>query len=189
MSSDFASFIFLVSGPSGVGKSTLLSALIKRHNELHVSVSHTTRKSRNNEIEGKDYFFTSKQTFLNSIENNDFIEYAVVHGHYYGTSRQYVEKALDSGFNLLLDIDVQGFAQVRNSFPASSLVSVFVLPPGMADLEERLRFRGTESEEAIVRRMKNATEELKVALSYDYLVFNIDVYEAVERLSSIYIEN
>jgi guanylate kinase len=181
--------ILVVSGPSGAGKSTICKKVIIDNN-LHFSVSCTTRKPREGETHGKDYYFTTREEFKEKIQNNEFIEYAEVHGNYYGTLRDEVIKVVASGKSVLLDIDVQGAFRIKKTAKKDSLLSkcveyVFIAPPDFNELEKRLRGRGTETEDVIQKRLNNAEQELSYLLEYDYLVVNETVEKAVEDMNSI----
>ena len=181
--------ILVVSGPSGAGKSTICKKVIKKNN-LYFSVSCTTRKPRTGEIDGKDYYFIEEDKFKEKIKNNNFIEYANVHGNYYGTLRDEVIEMVVSGKNVLLDIDVQGALRIKKTAAQDSLLKkcveyIFIAPPSFGELEKRLRGRNTETEEAILKRLKNANQELSHCLEYEYLVINEEVSRAVEDMNSI----
>lgn len=180
--------LFVFSGPSGVGKGTLNSRLFAEFgDQIAFSVSATTRAPREGEIDGKHYFFITKQEFENRIANNDFLEYAQFAGNCYGTPRSYVTSLLKQGKNVLLEIEVQGAMQVRERMPES--VSIFVLPPSFEELESRLRGRGTESEEKILARLDTARREIEHAPQYDYQIVNgEDVEAAYQQLRSIYLK-
>jgi len=177
--------LLVVSAPSGTGKTTLCRMLLKEFQNMEFSVSYTTRKPREGEVNGRDYFFVSKEEFERMIEEGDFLEWAEVYGNYYGTSKKQVLKALEEGKDILLDIDVQGALQVKKNFPEAVLV--FILPPSFAELEKRLRKRGTDTEEVIKKRLKVAREEIKKAPLYDYLIVNDKLEEAYSKLKSVVI--
>lgn len=179
--------LFVVSGPAGVGKGTLNKMLFDEFGEqLAFSVSATTRAPRPGEIDGKHYFFISRQEFENRIANNDFLEYAQFAGNCYGTPRSYVESVLDDGKNVLLEIEVQGASQVMARMP--ECVSIFVLPPSFEELERRLRGRATETEEKIVQRLAAARGELECAQRYKYRIVNGgDLQAAYQELRGIYL--
>lgn len=179
--------LFVFSGPSGVGKGTLNAKLFEEFgDQIAFSVSATTRAPREGEVDGKHYFFITKQEFENRIANNDFLEYAQFAGNCYGTPRSYVESLLEQGKNVLLEIEVQGAMQVRERMPQS--VSIFVLPPSFEELESRLRGRGTESEEKVQARLDTARRELEYAGKYNYQIVNSDLEEAYRQLRSIYLK-
>ena len=176
--------LFVISAPSGAGKTTLAGSLTAKLSNLVFSVSFTTRGPRPGEIDGKDYHFTSEKEFRRKIEAGEFLEWAEVHGRFYGTDRLQTEKLLSEGFDVLLDIDVQGAAQVRDS-PVES-VSVLILPPDYQTLRTRLLKRGTEDEATLSRRLANAAEEVRRYREFDYVVVNEDRVLASEELVSIF---
>ena len=180
--------LFVFSGPSGVGKGTLNAKLFAEFGEqMAFSVSATTRAPREGEIDGTHYFFIDKQEFENRIANNDFLEYAQFAGNFYGTPRSYVMSLLEAGKNVLLEIEVQGAMQVMERMP--ECVSIFVLPPSFEELERRLRGRGTETEDKIVKRLQTAKGELAYADKYRYQVVNGgDLEQAYQELRSIYLK-
>ncbi|MDO4988094.1 MAG: guanylate kinase [Synergistes sp.] len=170
--------LFIVSGPAGVGKGTIVSCAMKRLGNMQFSVSCTTRKPRAGiDCEGKTYHFITEEEFLRDIETGNFLEYANVHGHLYGTRRDIVEKALKSGTDVILEIDVQGAGNVKSKMPDA--VSVFIKPPSADVLRERLLKRGSENAEEQALRLKNAEEEIKHAAEYDYIVVNDDLEKAI----------
>lgn len=178
--------LIVLSAPSGCGKTTMVQQLMQSLPGLVFSVSHTTRAPREREIDGVHYHFVDAAAFLALRDSrpSGFLEWAEVHGNFYGTSVEAVARQRQLGNDVLLDIDVQGAAQVRaNSTP----VTVFIAPPSLAVLEKRLRGRGTESEATIIKRLRNAREELAAAAEYDYLIVNDRLDEAVEILRSIII--
>src|SRR6056297_875409 len=175
--------LFVVTGPSGAGKTTLIKRLIENNSSLHFSVSFTTRPARKNEVDGRDYRFIDEESFHEMVKSNDLLEYALVHGYYYGTSKEYVEKQLKKS-NILLDIDVQGALNVKNAIPDSAVC--FIAPPGYQELKERLINRATESEADLKKRLEDALDELKVIDRFDYLVINHDSDKASKELLSIY---
>lgn len=183
MSEKLKGLLIVISAPSGTGKTTLCHMLLKTFPDMEFSVSYTTRKPRLGEINGKDYFFVDRETFERMIEEGDFLEWAEVYGNLYGTSRSQVTKALETGKDILLDIDTQGALQVKKNFPEAVLI--FILPPSLTELERRLRSRGTDDEETIEKRLKIARDEIEKALYYDYLVVNDVLEVAFEKLRSI----
>ena len=180
--------LFVFSGPSGVGKGTLNAKLFAEFgDQIAFSVSATTRAPREGEIDGKHYFFISRQEFENRIANNDFLEYAQFAGNCYGTPKSYVLSLLEQGKNVLLEIEVQGAMQVMERMP--ECVSIFVLPPSFEELERRLRGRGTESEEKVRARLETARGEIAYAPRYQYRIVNgEDVDAAYQQLRGIYLK-
>lgn len=173
--------VIIISAPSGAGKSTLMGLLTSEFpNSFGFSVSTTTRAPRGTEKDGVEYHFTNVADFEERINKGEFIEYAKVHGNFYGTSRAAVEQILKSGRSVILDVDVQGAAVVRKALPGQT-VSIFISPENLIVLEQRLRARKTDTEEAIQKRMKNATEELKHAPEYDTEIVNADLAAAYAR--------
>ena len=181
--------LFVFSGPSGVGKGTLKAKLFEEFaDRIAYSVSETTRGPREGEVDGKDYFFISRQEFERRVKNNEFLEHAEFAGNCYGTPRAYVEKLLDSGMNVVLEIDVQGALQVMKSMP--ECVSVFILPPSFEELEHRLRGRGTETEEKVRERLETAKRELPYAPQYDYQIVNGgDIEAAYQSLREVFLKS
>ena len=181
--------LFVFSGPSGVGKGTLKAKLFEEFaDQIAYSVSATTRGPREGEVDGKDYFFISRQEFERRVKNNEFLEHAEFAGNCYGTPRAYVEKLLDSGMNVVLEIDVQGALQVMKSMP--ECVSVFILPPSFEELEHRLRGRGTETEEKVRERLETAKRELPYAPQYDYQIVNGgDIEAAYQSLREVFLKS
>ncbi len=181
--------LFVFSGPSGVGKGTLKAKLFEEFaDQIAYSVSATTRGPREGEVDGKDYFFISRQEFERRVKNNEFLEHAEFAGNCYGTPRAYVEKLLDSGMNVVLEIDVQGALQVMKSMP--ECVSVFILPPSFEELEHRLRGRGTETEEKVRERLGTAKRELPYAPQYDYQIVNGGEIEAAyQSLREVFLKS
>lgn len=175
--------LFVISAPSGTGKTTIRREIERRCPSIRYSVSCTTRKPRTGEKDGVDYFFISREEFESRIAGGNFLEWASVFGNYYGTDRSYVEKLLGEGYDVILDIDVRGATQVRARM--RDVVTIFVLPPSMNVLKDRLAGRGTESEEALNRRLEEAKREILLAPWYDYVVVNDVLEEAVENILSI----
>lgn len=176
--------LLVVSGPAGVGKGTLNSALIERNSNIKMSVSATTRKPRPGEIEGVHYFFKTEEEFEKMIEDGAFLEYMrVFNTNYYGTPRAFVEDELDSGHDVILEIDVQGAMRVRKACPEAVLL--FIAPPSMSTLKSRLIGRGTETVEAIEKRFATAFDEVKRMCDYDYIVVNSVADIAVTRVEAI----
>ncbi len=173
----------MVSGPSGAGKSTILAHVLAEIPDLRFSVSHTTRQRRDDEAEGVDYHFVSRALFENLRAGERFLEWAEVHGQLYGTSLEEYERAYRDGVDLLLDLDVQGADKVRKRF--ADAVTVFILPPSYADLEHRLRRRGSDDEASFSRRLATAAEEVTLYREYDYVVINEDIDRSVESLKAV----
>ena len=175
--------LFVVSGPSGAGKGTLLSQVIERIPDAWVSVSATTRSSRPGEIEGVHYFFLDTDHFKSLVEQDGFLEWAQVHDNFYGTLKKSVVDHMNAGDQVILEIDVQGALQVRKALPEAHLV--FIEPPSLEELERRLRQRGTETEDVISSRMKTAEVELAQKMEYDVQVVNDDLERAVDELVEV----
>jgi len=178
--------LFIISAPSGTGKTTILKRVISELTGVGFSVSHTTRLPREGELEGKDYYFVKRIVFQAMQEQNSFLEYAEVHGNLYGTSKSVIDNLVKEGKDVILDIDVQGALQVMEKVGKNG-VFIFIAPPTLQDLEKRLTGRGTESESVVTTRLKNAQDELKSLEHYDYLIVNDQVDQAVEVLKSIII--
>jgi len=178
--------LFIISAPSGTGKTTILKRIISEMENIMFSVSHTTRPPRPGEKEGVDYYFVKKDAFQKMQEQDLFYEWAEVHGNLYGTSRNAVQEIIDQGQDIILDIDVQGGLQAMDKVGDKGIF-IFILPPSLQELEKRLVNRGTESESVIATRLKNAQGEISVMEKYDYVIVNDSVAEAVEVLKSIII--
>lgn len=181
---DRRGILFIVCGPSGVGKSSLCHHLLDHYPRTRFSVSYTTRAPRGSERNGEDYHFVDRSAFEGMIGECRFAEWAQVHGNFYGTSRQSVQGALDDGLDILFDIDYQGARQLREAFEHTA--SVMVAPPSWSELERRLRGRQTDSEEVILRRLDKAREELSHFEAFDYVIINDDLSRAQSRMRSIY---
>lgn len=172
--------LMVLSGFSGAGKGTLVKALLKKYDDYSLSVSMTTRAPREGERDGVEYFFTTREKFEETIADNGLVEYALYCGNYYGTPRAYVEEQMAAGKNVILEIEIQGALKIKEKFPDSLLV--FVTPPDAIELKRRLENRGTESAEAIARRLARAAEESEGIEAYDYIVVNDDLEECAEEL-------
>jgi guanylate kinase len=173
----------VITGPSGVGKGTLVAALIKRHPRIWLSVSATTRAPRPGEIDGQNYFFLSRDPFERQVEQGGLLEWAEFAGHLYGTPRQPVEEHLGEGRPVLLEIELEGARQVRRSFPSG--FQLFIKPPSFEELERRIRGRGTDSEEAIQLRLARARQELQAEEEFDAVLVNGDLEEALLQLETL----
>ena len=171
---------FIVSGPSGVGKSTVLKALFDQRTDLYFSISATTRDPRPGEVDGVHYHFIPAEEFHRMVEEDEFLEYAEYVGNFYGTPKKYVDRAMDDGRDVILDIEIQGANQICTKRPET--VRIFIAPPSWVELERRLTARGTDSQEVIQSRLLRAKVELQTASSYDYLVINDTVEQAVAEM-------
>ncbi len=176
--------LFVISAPSGAGKTTLIHSVLPKVENLSYSVSHTTRAPRQGEVNGKDYFFVTEQEFISLIDQNMMLEWAKVHGNYYGTSLGFVRDTLENGVNLILDIDVQGAKQVMKLYP--DCVSIFIMPPSMETLRQRLEQRGTDSPDVIETRLKNAEEEMAQKDLYSHVLVNDQLGQAKSELYDIF---
>lgn len=174
---------FIICGPSGVGKSTVLADLFKKRENLYFSVSATTRTARPAEVDGVHYHFLDVDTFKKWIEQDEFLEYAEFVGNYYGTPKKYIYAAMDEGRDVILDIEVQGVQQVFEKMP--EVVRIFIAPPNWPELERRLISRGTDSEEKIRQRLQRAKDDFQAAADFDYFVINDTVEGAVAELEAI----
>lgn len=174
---------FIISGPSGVGKSTVLRGLFQDRDDLYFSVSATTRAPREGEVDGKDYHFITADTFRRMIEEDAFLEYAEYVSNFYGTPKKFVDEAMEQGKDVILDIEIQGATQVCTKRPET--VRIFIAPPSWEELERRLTARGTDTPEKIQKRLLRAKVELASASVYDYFVINDTVEQAVEELRAI----
>lgn len=175
--------LLVICGPSGVGKGTVCQALRHQYSNFYLSISATTRKPRITEVDGRHYYFLTKAQFQDMIVKEKFLEWAEVHEHLYGTPEEPVIAALKRGQDVLLEIDVQGALQVKDNF--SDAVLAFILPPNNIELENRIRKRGTESEEEIQKRLRNAKAEMTMVKKFDYAIINDDVVTSCERLLAI----
>lgn len=174
--------LVVISGPSGAGKGTICKELIKG-NCFWLSVSATTRAPREGEFQGKNYYFLTKEQFKNKIEERDFLEYAEVYGNYYGTPKSKVIEKLDEGKNVILEIDIQGALKVKEAYPEG--VFIFILPPSMEELKNRIIKRGSETQESLMTRFKSAYKEINYVSKYNYAVVNDEVNIAVKKIKSI----
>lgn len=175
--------LIVISGPSGAGKGTICKALLEKHPEIKLSVSATTRSPRVGEVDGVNYHFLNKETFLKRIDENDFLEYAEVYGNYYGTPKSNVEEILNSGKDVILEIDIQGALKVKER--SEDGVFIFILPPSMEELKQRIIKRGSETPESLMTRFKSAYQEINYVSKYNYAVVNDTVDAAVNKIESI----
>ena len=176
--------LYIVSAPSGAGKTSLLAQARRQLPKLNVAVSHTTRTARPGEIDGEHYYFVSEAEFISMRDRQEFLEHAEVFGHFYGTARQVVRSRLQSGHSIVLEIDWQGARQVRKVYPQA--VSIFILPPSIAALEQRLRGRGQDCEQVIIRRMREAYSEMSHYHEYEYLIVNDDLDQSMRQLINVF---
>lgn len=175
--------LYVVAAPSGAGKSTLVSLLLKDEQGIQLSVSSTTREPRPGEQDGREYHFLSVKDFRTMIQRGEFLEWAEVHGNFYGTSKSWIADRLAHGADILLEIDWQGAQQVRRVFPAA--IGVFILPPSMEELERRLTGRGTDSQDVIARRLAAAQAEMRHVEEFDYVIINDGLDQALSDLRSV----
>ncbi len=175
--------LYIVSAPSGSGKTTLLQHLLRSFKDLKFSISFTTRKARGDEQNGVDYFFTDRPTFLNMVNGGEFLEWAEFNGHLYGTTRAFVERHIEEGKDVILDIDVQGARQIKSK--VEDAIAIFVLPPSFAELERRLKSRMLEPDDVIRRRLEIAKDEILYYRDYDYIIINDILENSIHLLESI----
>lgn len=173
----------VVCGPSGVGKGTILKLVKERDEKLRFSVSATTRKPREGEIEGLNYFYISVEEFKEMIKNDELIEWVEYCGNYYGTPQKYIEDSIKDGYNIILELEVEGAANIKNKYPDS--ISVFIVPPSYNDLKKRIEGRGTENIEAIEKRLDRAKEEVKFINKFDYVIINDSIENTANNLNNI----
>ncbi len=175
--------LFVISGCSGVGKGTVINEFMKRNKDFILSVSCTTRKPRQGEVDGVNYFFITKEQFENNIQEEKFLEYAQFADNYYGTKKRYIKEKFEEGFNIILEIETNGALQVKEKMPEAVLI--FIAPPSVEELEKRLRGRHTEDEETIQKRLAQVKIELERSKNYDYTVINDNIERVVNEIESI----
>lgn len=176
--------LIVISGPSGCGKDSICNKVIKKRKNIQISVSMTTREKRQGEKEGKDYYFVTKEEFEKSIENDDLLEYAIVHEKdYYGTPKSNLFKILEDGIDVILIIDIQGALQIKEKYPEA--IFIFILPPSMRELKKRLIKRGSETKESMFRRFKSMYKEINEIVKYNYVVVNDELDDAVNKVIAI----
>lgn len=176
--------LIVISGPSGCGKDSICNEILNIRSNIQTSVSMTTRDMRNGEVEGKDYYFVTKEEFENNIKNNNLLEYAIVHEKdYYGTPKKNLFKTLDSGIDVILIIDIQGALQIKEKYPEA--IFIFILPPSMKELKKRLIKRGSETKESLLRRFKSMYKEINTITKYNYVVVNDNLDDAVNKVNAI----
>ncbi|MBS5982015.1 MAG: guanylate kinase [Clostridium butyricum] len=175
--------LIVISGPSGAGKGTICKSFLERNSEVAISVSATTRSPRSGEVDGINYYFMSKEQFKEKIEANDFLEYAEVYDNFYGTPKSNVEQLLESGKDVILEIDIQGALKVKENTEEG--VFIFILPPSMEELKARIIKRGSETPESLMKRFKSAYKEINFISRYNYAVVNDEVETAVDKLEAI----
>ncbi len=178
-----AGSLYVVAAPSGAGKTTLVRLLLEREQQIRLSVSFTTRSPRSGEVDGRDYNFVPATEFRERIGRGEFLEWAEVHGNFYGTSRLWIEEQMEAGRDVLLEIDWQGAQQVRSIFPDA--IGIFILPPSLDELARRLTGRATDSEEVIARRLAAAQAEMRHVREFDYVIINDDLNQALADLCAI----
>lgn len=183
MASKGKGLLIVISGPSGAGKGTICKRFMEKNENVVLSVSATTRAPRNGEVDGINYHFMSKEQFKQKIQENDFLEYAEVYDNYYGTPKSNVQEILDSGKDVILEIDIQGALKVKENVEEG--VFIFILPPSMEELKQRIINRGSETQESLMKRFKSAYKEINFVSKYNYAVVNDEVELAVEKLESI----
>ena len=175
--------LLVVSGPSGAGKGTICKALLNKNDQIKLSVSATTRKPRNGEVHGVNYFFIEKEEFTKMIENGEFLEYAQIYDNFYGTPKAAIRECLEKGQDVILEIEMQGARQIKEVYPEG--VFIFVLPPSLEELKSRIVGRGTETQEEIEKRFSCAFEEINQIVNYDYFIVNEDIEKSVSDVEAI----
>jgi guanylate kinase len=180
---DRKGLLLVVSGPSGAGKGTICKALLNKNDDIKLSVSATTRKPRNGEVHGVNYFFIEKEEFTKMIENGEFLEYAQIYDNFYGTPKSAIIECLEKGQDVILEIEMQGARQIKEVYPEG--VFIFVLPPSLEELKSRIVGRGTETVEEIEKRFSCAFEEINQIVNYDYFIINEDIEKSVNDVEAI----
>lgn len=180
---EFPGNVFLISAPTGAGKSSLVKALIERNPFINLSISYTTRTPREGEVDGREYFFISKEQFIDWREQGNMLEWAEVYGNFYGTAKSQVESVISTGQDVLLEIDYQGARQIRKKFPG--IIDIFILPPSIDELEKRLLKRGLDSPEVIRKRMLTVSSEIGHADEYSYVIINDSFETALDQLDTL----
>jgi len=175
--------LIVVSGPSGCGKATVIREVIKKNKNVHVSVSCTSREAREGEVDGKDYYFITKEEFEDRISQGDFLEFAQYVDNYYGTPKSSIQEKLDKGIDVILEIEIQGALKIKEILPQT--IFIFLLPPSMRELKRRLEGRGTETKEKILGRFKQAYKEINVINKYNYVVVNDEADKAADKVNAI----
>ena len=180
---DRKGLLLVVSGPSGAGKGTICKALLNKNDKIKLSVSATTRKPRNGEVHGVNYFFLEKEEFTTMIENGEFLEYAQIYDNFYGTPKSAIIECLEKGQDVILEIEMQGAKQIKEVYPEG--VFIYVLPPSLEELKSRIVGRGTETQEEIEKRFSCAFEEINQIVNYDYFIVNEDIEKSVNDVEAI----
>lgn len=175
--------LLVVSGPSGAGKGTICKALLNKNDQIKLSVSATTRKPRNGEVHGVNYFFIEKEEFIKMVENGEFLEHAQIYDNFYGTPKAAIIECLEKGQDVILEIEMQGARQIKEVYPEG--VFIFVLPPSLEELKSRIVGRGTETQEEIEKRFSCAFEEINQIVNYDYFIVNEDIEKSVNDVEAI----
>ena len=175
--------LIVITGPSGVGKGTVVKNILEKDKNIWLSISATTRKPRNGEEHGKDYYFLTKKNFKEMINNEMFLEWAEFAGNYYGTPKNIIKDKIKQGYKVILEIEVEGACQVRIKFP--NIISIFLLPPNKKELEKRIRNRGTDSEKSILQRLERADFEMSSANDFDYVLKNNEISKTVDDILRI----